>query len=131
MLFSPEMRRIARAATSVSLALTALLVACGSEDDDDAPGRGSGDEFSCARVEGDSCVEYGGTQQSLETLRDACDRQGGTPGTGCSRRGAQGACTLTAGQAYVRTIYYGMDTGALEGAERTCVEGQGVWSATP
>ncbi len=123
------MSRISGAARFVSLIFASIVVACGASDDASSD-RGSGAEFSCANVEGDSCIEYGGTGQSLETLRDGCNRQGGTPGTGCSRSGAQGACTLAAGQAYVRNIYYGLDTGSLEGVERTCTENQGTWSDT-
>jgi hypothetical protein len=124
------MRSAFFAAAYVSWAL-ALAPACGSDDADGSPRRGSDVEFSCARAEGNTCFEYGGTQQPIETLRDACNRQGGTPGTGCARRGAQGACTLAAGQAYVRHIHYGMDAGALEQQERSCTESQGVWSDTP
>ena len=122
------MRALSITAVFVSMALASLAVACGSDDGGDSAGRDSDVEFSCASVEGNSCIEYGGTGQPIETLRDACTRQGGTPGAGCSRSGAQGACTLAAGEAYVRNIYYGLDPGALDVAEQTCTQNQGVWS---
>ncbi|HMJ16033.1 MAG TPA: hypothetical protein VK524_31670 [Polyangiaceae bacterium] len=66
-------------------------------------------------------------------MTDACVEGEGMPGTGCSRSGAQGACTYSRSQGYMRNVYYQMEADELETAKQLCPQGTtpGVWSDTP
>lgn len=125
------MRKLGFVSAFLVLALGTLATACGDDDGDDgdSPGGGSGVTFSCTSGNGNGCIEYRGSQQPLDAMRDACTEGNGTPGTGCSRSGAQGACTIGSAQAFVRNVYYEMDAEELDTVKQICASAQnGVWS---
>ncbi len=117
----------------VMLSLGSLAAACGGDDDKDSPGGGGGGDatFSCTSSDENGCIEYRGAQQPLGAMNDACRESGGTPGTTCSRSGAQGGCTMGSDRAYVRNIYYQMEADALDTVKQICTQSQGVWSDSP
>jgi hypothetical protein len=128
------MRKLGFVSAFLVCALGTLAAACGDDDGDDGgPGGGSGDAtFSCTTSGENGCIEYRGSQQPLDAMRDACTAGDGTPGTQCSRSGAQGGCTMGSAQAFVRTIYYEMDAEELDTVKQICASSQNnVWSDTP
>ncbi|HEY6557972.1 MAG TPA: hypothetical protein VI072_11895 [Polyangiaceae bacterium] len=126
------MRKLGFVSAFLVLALGTLAAACGDDDGDDGgPGGGSAATFSCTTSGGNGCIEYRGAQQPIDAMRDACTEGDGTPGTQCSRSGAQGGCTMGSGQAFVRNIYYEMEAEELDTVKQICASSQGVWLDSP
>src|SRR5688572_28468361 len=114
------MRKIRSTLAFAILALGSLAAACGS-DDDESPGNASGAVFSCTFGGEDGCIEYSGTGAPVQDMTNACTQGGGTPGTACSRNGAQGSCTIAQGGTSIKTIYYGLDADGLEVVKSACM----------
>ena len=136
----------------VALLCVSLVAACGSDNGNGdggtagaagsgggtggAAGNGGGlrTTVSCGQPAAGLCLEYQNfPQEGAEQLRMTCTMGGSTAGSGCSRAGVTGVCSV-ASQAGVtlHSVYYssGFDPSLAPQLQEACMAGGGTWSAS-
>jgi hypothetical protein len=90
--------------------ITAYVDENGEIVTDDGSGGGGGGSFagSCTLADGNTCVNYTGTDQTSSEARTGCEQTGGTYSSGaCSTAGIVGYCTMGEGtESEYRVVFY-------------------------